>query len=195
MKSCQCCNTAVLSELCEGKRESVVIGVHITLRIPTIVISAARRYRLVKRCDEIETTTCCSRLIHNEIVNGWNGRAVKQGSAHPPLAIRQIYALRRPNNVACDTWCTRRHWRWATHTQPSELGTENGDGSEDDDEDSDKFDTYTEESAAAAAAADVDVDETRTPSYGSYDDAPQLAPKALFLVGSRCRSVWADSPF
>ena len=78
--------------------------------------------------------------------------------------------------------------------QPSELGTENGDGSEDDDEDSDKFDTYTEESAAAAAA-DVDVDETRTPSYGSYDDAPQLAPKALFLVGSRCRSVWADSPF
>ena len=80
-------------------------------------------------------------------------------------------------------------------SQPSELSTENGDGSEDDDEGNDKFDTCTEESAAAAAADGDDVDETRTPGYGSYDDAPQLAPEALFLVGSRCRSVWVDSPF
>ena len=50
----------------------------------------------------------------------------------------------------------------------------------------------TEESAAVAAADDVD--ETRPPGYVSYDDAPQLAPEALFLVGSRCRFL-ADSPF
>ena len=111
-------NVAILPcfwKLREGKRESVIIGVHITFRIPTIVISAVRMYRLVKRYAEIETTTCRSRLIHTETVNGWNGRAVKQGSAHPPPAIRRTYALRRPSNIACNTWCTRRHWRWVTH--------------------------------------------------------------------------------
>ena len=65
-------------------------------------------------------------------------------------------------------------------SQPSELSTENGGGSEDD-ECSDTFDT--EESAAVAD----DVDETRPPGYVSYDDAPQLAPEALFFVGLRCR--------
>ena len=111
-------NVAILPcfwKLREGKRESVIIGVHITFRIPTIVISAVRMYRLVKRYAEIETTTCRSRLIHTETVNGWNGRAVKQGSAHPPPAIRRTYALRRPSNIACNIWCTRRHWRWVTH--------------------------------------------------------------------------------
>ena len=67
-------------------------------------------------------------------------------------------------------------------SQPSELGTEDDDKSGDDDEDSDNFDT--EESAAAAD--DDDVDETRSPGYGSYDDAWQLAPEVIFLIGSRC---------
>ena len=52
-------------------------------------------------------------------------------------------------------------------SQPSELSTEDDDKSGDDDEDSDNFDT--EESAAAADGDDVD--ETRSPGYGSYDDA------------------------
>ena len=73
-------------------------------------------------------------------------------------------------------------------SQPSELSTEDGDKSGDDDEDSDNFNI--EESAAAAAAAaaadDDDVDETRSPGYGRYDDAWQLAPEVIFLIGSRC---------
>ena len=68
-------------------------------------------------------------------------------------------------------------------SQPSELSTEYGDESEDDDEGNDEF----ESEGSDVAAADDDDDETRTPGYGSYDDAPQLAPEALFLVGSRSR--------
>ena len=40
--------------------------------------------------------------------------------------------------------------------------------------------------AAAAADDDDDVDETRSPGYGRYDDAWQLAPEVIFLIGSRC---------